>query len=85
VGKYCYVASARRRATGEERGGAQVVRWAVRKGSVKEWLVNAFMAMYEGTQTVVRTAKGVDKSFDMKMELHQGSICKPVLFDSHLS
>jgi len=34
-----------------------VTRWALRKAGVDEWLVKATMAMYEGAQTVVRTAQ----------------------------
>ena len=33
----------------------EVSRWALRKAGVKEWLVKAVMAMYEGTPAVVRT------------------------------
>ena len=35
----------------------EVTRWALRKGGVEEWLVNAVMVTYEGAQTV-RTTEG---------------------------
>ena len=35
----------------------EVIRWALRKAEVEEWLVNAVMVMYEGAQTV-RTTEG---------------------------
>jgi len=37
------------------------------------------MAMYEGVQTVVRTA-GDSEAFSMKVELHEGSVLSPLLF-----
>ena len=45
-----------------------------------EWLVKAVTAMYEGTQTVVRTTEGDSKAFNVKVELHQGSVLSPLLF-----
>ena len=45
-----------------------------------EWLVKAVMAMYEGTQTVVRTIEGDSKAFNVKVGLHQGSVLSPLLF-----
>jgi len=38
-----------------DRETRKVTRWAVRKMDVEDWLVNAVMVMYEGTQTVVDT------------------------------
>ena len=45
-----------------------------------EWLVKAVTAMYEGAQTVVRTTEGDSKAFNVKVELHQGSVLSPLLF-----
>ena len=42
-----------------------------------ESLVKAVMAMYEGAQTVVRTAEGDSKAFNVKVGLHQGSVLVP--------
>ena len=38
------------------------------------------MAMYEVAQTVVRTAEGDSKAFNVKVGLHQGSVLSPLLF-----
>jgi len=46
-----------------DRVPREVTRWALRKAGVEERLVNAVMAMYEGAQTVVRTAEGDSKAF----------------------
>jgi len=47
---------------------------------VEEWLVKAVMAMYEGAQTEVRTTEGDRMAFNVKIELHQGSVLSPLLF-----
>jgi len=57
----------------------EVTRWALRKTGVEEWLVNAVMVMYEGSQTVVRTTEGDSKAFNVKVGLHQGSVLSPLL------
>jgi len=36
--------------------------------------------MYEGAQTVVRTTEGDSKAFNVKVELHQGSVLSLLLF-----
>ena len=42
--------------------------------------MKAVMVMYEGAQTVVRTTEGNSKAFNVKVELHQGSVLTPLLF-----
>ena len=36
------------------------------------------MAMYEGVQTVFRTAEGDNEALNMKVGLHQGSVLRPL-------
>jgi len=38
-----------------DRVPREVIRWAMRKLEVEEWLVSAVMSMYSGAKTVVRT------------------------------
>ena len=38
------------------------------------------MSMYAGTKTVVRTAYGDSKCFEVKAAMHQGSALSPLLF-----
>ena len=63
-----------------DRVPREVVRWALRKSGVEEWLVQAVMALFEGTSTVVRTGSGDSESFDVKVGVHQGSVLSPLLF-----
>jgi len=50
------------------------------KLGVEEWLVSAVTFMYTGAKTVVRTAYGNSNSFEVKVDMHQGSALSPLLF-----
>jgi len=63
-----------------DRVPREVVRWALRKAGVDEWLVCTVMAMYVGAQTVMRTDGGDSDGFDVKVGLHEGSISCLLLF-----
>jgi len=56
-----------------------VIRWAVRKLGVEQFLVLAVMSMYTGAKTVVRTVYGNSSSFEVKVGMHQGSALSPLL------
>ena len=57
----------------------EVVRWALRKLGVDEWLIHTVMALYTESCTV-RTYSGLSESFEVKVGLHQGSVLSPMLF-----
>ena len=63
-----------------DRVPREVTKWAMRKLGVEEWLISTVMAMYDGVETVVRTADGDSESFKVKVGLHQGSVLSPLLF-----
>ena len=58
----------------------EVIKWAMRKLGVEDWLVSAVMSMYTGTKTVVRTVYGNSNGFEVKVGIHQGSALSPLLF-----
>ena len=58
----------------------EVVRWALRKPGVDEWLIRTVMALYTGDCAIVRTDAGLSESFEVKVGLHQGSVLSPLLF-----
>jgi hypothetical protein len=65
-----------------DRVPREVVRWALRKLMVEEWLVNVVMAMYEKARTMVRVSQGYSDQFEVSVGVHQGSVLSPLLFVS---
>ena len=63
-----------------DRVPREVVKWALRKLYVDEWLVQAVMTLYEDAKTSVRFGGEASESFDVKVGLHQGSVLSPLLF-----
>ena len=63
-----------------DRVPREVVRWALRKGCVNEWLVRAVMATYDGARTAVKVGNGLSEDFEVKVGVHQGSVLSPLLF-----
>ena len=63
-----------------DRVPREVVRLALRKLGVDEWLIRTVMALYTEACTVVRTDAGLSESFEVKVGLHQGSVLNPLLF-----
>jgi len=58
----------------------EVIRWAMHKLGVEEWLVSAVISRYAGAKTVVRTVYGNSNSFEVKVGMHQGTALTPLLF-----
>ena len=63
-----------------DRVPREVVRWALRKLGVDEWLIRTVMALYTEACTIVITDAGPSESFEVKVGLHQGSVLSPLLF-----
>ena len=63
-----------------DRVPREVIRWAMRKLGVEEWLVSAVMSMYTGAKTAVRTVYGNTSGFEVNVGMHHGSALSPVLF-----
>ena len=60
-----------------DRVPREVVRWALRKLGVDEWLIRTAMTLYTER---VRTDAGLSESFQVKVGLHEGSVLSPLLF-----
>ena len=58
----------------------EVVRWALRKLGVDEWLIRTVMTLYTEACTVVRTDARLSESFEVKVGLYQGSVLSLLLF-----
>jgi len=63
-----------------DRVPREVIRWAMRKVGVEEWLISAVTSMYNGARTVVRTVYGNSECFEVKVAIYQGSALSPLLF-----
>jgi len=63
-----------------DRVPREVIRWAMRKSGVEEWLVSAVVSVYTGAKTVARTVYGNSDDFEVKFGMHQGSPLNPLLF-----
>jgi len=63
-----------------DRVPREVIKWAIHKLGVEEWLVSAVMSVYTGAQTVLRTVYGNSNDFEVKVGMHQGSALSPLLF-----
>ena len=63
-----------------DRVPREVLKWALRKLGVDEWLMRTVMALYTEDCTVVRTDAGLSESFEVKVGFHQGSVQSTLLF-----
>ena len=63
-----------------DRVPRELVRWAMRKSGVEEWLVETVMVMYNDVKTVVRTKNGDSEELVVKVGVHQGSVLSRLLF-----
>jgi len=63
-----------------DRIPTEVIKWAMHKLGVEEWLVSAVVSIYTGAKTVVRTVYGTSNGFEIKIGSHQGSALSPLLF-----
>ena len=63
-----------------DRVPRQVVKWALRKVGVEEWIIQVVMSMYENAKSAVNINGTIGKAFPVKVGVHQGSVLSPLLF-----
>ena len=52
----------------------------MRKKGIQDVLVRSVMSLYEGAKTRVRVNSEFLEEFEVKVEIHQGSVLSPFLF-----
>jgi len=63
-----------------DRVPRKVVKWALRKEGVEEWLIKTVMYTYVDARTAVRDGNGLSEDFEVKVGVHQGAVLSPLLF-----
>ena len=58
----------------------KVIWWALRKLGVDEWIVRLVQGMYSNARKRVRVGEGYSEEFEVKVDVHQGSVLSPLLF-----
>ena len=58
----------------------EVVKWAMRKLGVDEWLLRAVMIMYRNSNSMIKANNIVRDKFDVKVGVYQGPVLSPLLF-----
>jgi len=55
----------------------EVIRWAMYKLGVEEWLILVIISMYTSAKIVVTTVYGNSNNFEVKISMHHGSALSP--------
>ena len=63
-----------------DRVPRKVLEWAMRKKGIPEVMVRAVMSLYEGAKTRVRVRLELSEEFEVKVDVHQGSVLSPIGF-----
>ena len=58
----------------------KVIWWALRKLGVEEWIVRLVQGMYANALNRVRVGEVYSEEFEVKVNVHQGSVLSPLLF-----
>ena len=58
----------------------KVIRWAMRKLGVEEWIVTLVQGMYGNVQSCVRVGEGLSDEFAVNVGEHHGFVLSPLHF-----
>ena len=58
----------------------KVMSWALRKFDVGKWIVRLVQGMYANARIRVRVGERYSDEFEVKADVHQGSVLSPLLF-----
>ena len=58
----------------------KVLEWAMRKRGIPEVMVTAVMSLYDDAKTRVRVGLELSVEFEVKVDVHQGSVLLPLVF-----
>ena len=63
-----------------DRVPRDIMRWALRKAGVEEWLVQAVMSLYRNPRTCIKIQEVFSGEFEVGVGVHQGSVLSPLIF-----
>jgi hypothetical protein len=63
-----------------DRVPRELVFWALRRKQVPETLIELIRTLYQNSKSIVKTAVGNTKAFQVDVGVHQGSALSPLLF-----
>ena len=63
-----------------DRVPRKVILWPLRKLGVDEWIVRLVQGMYSNARSSVHVGEGYSEEFEVKFDVHQGSVLSPLLF-----
>ena len=63
-----------------DRVPREVIWWSMRKLKIDEWLVRIVQSMYKEVRSRVRVGDEYSNLFDVRVDVHQGSVLSPLFF-----
>ena len=63
-----------------DRVPRKVIWWALRKLGVDEWIVRLVQGTYANARRRIHVGEGYIEEFEVKVDVHQGSVLSPLLF-----
>ena len=58
----------------------KVMEWAMKNKDLLEVMIWAVMSLYDGAKTRVRVGSAYPEEFEVRSDVHEGSVLSPLLF-----